>query len=620
MAINVNGKLRIKGVNSGGTPPTTTYFNLTLHDRGINSDIPNKFVIISKRIAPNGRFIEHTTGVTDSNGYITFENLPKNDGNINYEYQFDVYDSSDDTGDTVWSDTFNPYTIQNLSFERPLPYLLNADLTILDENENPISGVTVGLFDQIQRWGQNPAHGTFTTDENGMISVDGIEIPLTSPGLVWRLSKYGYEFPSYDQDQVLRFNLNEMEGYEYVIGVITYNFTSTYHLSEIQPLTLRTTAQPEESLSVDLGTETGYIKVNYWDGTTEVLGNGVAYNTDPRVQMGSPIIQINKTVDVNDTYSDRTIEIYSCDVDGNITGNILYIGLASTNFDSIDVLPCRSLYELHINNTQISTLNLTGLTSLFRLGCNGTPISSLDITGLDNLWGLYCNDTNLDSSDNDTLLDLLAVRYNNLSPGQMVFAPILADKVFNSNTGRTSASDTSYNTLLTYGWTINGETTTTTTTTTTEAPTTTTTTTEAPTTTTTTTVPQFITFTKANYGTDVDVVSQYLTLKRGNNQGLFNTNEGGSYSQTVWGGVRHLWMSEPMVYTPHVEGTVNIGKTYPTDLNDPSIFFIYNGIDVSAISLGSFVNGNNGFEMTIDEKLYWHFILEKIDPEYGTED
>jgi len=25
-------------------------------------------------------------------------------------------------------------------------------------------------------------------------------------------------------------------------------------------------------------------------------------------------------------------------------------------------------------------------------------------------------------------------------------------------------------------------------------------------------------------------------------------------------------------------------------------------------------------EMTIDEKLYWHFILEKIDPEYGTED
>jgi len=110
-----------------------------------------------------------------------------------------------------------------------------------------------------------------------------------------------------------------------------------------------------------------------------------------------------------------------------------------------------------------------------------------------------------------------------------------------------------------------------------------------------------ITFTKENYGTNVDVVSQYLTLKRGNNQGLFNTNEGGSYSQTVLGGVRHLWMSEPMIYSPHVEGTVNIGKTYPTDLNNLVIFFIYNGIDVSGIGLGSFVNGNNGFEMTVDE-------------------
>lgn len=485
-------KLRVKGVNSGVDPIPTTYFNLTLHNRGVNGDIPNKFVRISKRDAasdshwgggdfvfgggkgsirdeyegpgprpnpqPQPQFIEHTTGVTDSNGYITFENLPKNDGKINYEYQFEVYDSSDNTGDVVWSEGFNPLTQNIGTFERPLPYLLNADLTILDENENPLFGVTVKLIESggIYEIGQKiRKFGNFTTDENGMISVDGIEIPTDSPRLRWTLFKPGYEFIS---NENLEVNTNVMTGNIGENGIVTYDFYSTYHLSEIQPLTLRTTAQPEESLHAGIGTETGYIKVNYWDGTTEVLGNGAAYNTDPRFQMESPIIQINKTVDVNDTYSDRTIEIYSCDVDGNITGNILYIGLASTNFDLIDVLPCRSLYELHINNTQISTLNLTGLTSLFRLGCNGTPISSLDITGLDNLWGLYCDDTNLDSSDNDSLLDLLAVRYNNLSPGQMVFAPILADKVFNSNTGRTSASDTSYDTLLTNGWTINGET------------------------------------------------------------------------------------------------------------------------------------------------------------------
>jgi surface protein len=111
-----------------------------------------------------------------------------------------------------------------------------------------------------------------------------------------------------------------------------------------------------------------------------------------------------------------------------------------------------------------------------------------------------------------------------------------------------------------------------------------------------------ITFTKPNYGTQVDVVSQYLTLKRGNNQGLFNTNEGTTYTNTIGGGLNHLWMMEPMIYYPHIEGTVNLGQNpNEIDLTGVHIVFSYNGYDSNFLSLGSFIGGNNGFTETVDE-------------------
>ncbi len=52
------------------------------------------------------------------------------------------------------------------------------------------------------------------------------------------------------------------------------------------------------------------------------------------------------------------------------------------------------------------------------------------------------------------------------------------------------------------------------------------------------------TFTKKDYGDEVDTFSQYLSLTRGNNGGIFNTNELKSYG--YFGGASHLWMSEPI--------------------------------------------------------------------------
>jgi hypothetical protein len=53
------------------------------------------------------------------------------------------------------------------------------------------------------------------------------------------------------------------------------------------------------------------------------------------------------------------------------------------------------------------------------------------------------------------------------------------------------------------------------------------------------------TFTKTDYGSEVDSFSQYLSLKRGNNKGIYNPIELPKGYGSL-GGVSHLWMSEPM--------------------------------------------------------------------------
>jgi hypothetical protein len=92
-------------------------------------------------------------------------------------------------------------------------------------------------------------------------------------------------------------------------------------------------------------------------------------------------------------------------------------------------------------------------------------------------------------------------------------------------------------------------------------------------------------FKKANYGTGVDVVSQYLTLKRGNNQGLFNSNEGSAYTNTFMGGVNHLWAIED----PNL-GTVTTPSFYVDDIWNT---FNFEGINISELQsyYSSYISG-----------------------------
>lgn len=73
---------------------------------------------------------------------------------------------------------------------------------------------------------------------------------------------------------------------------------------------------------------------------------------------------------------------------------------------------------------------------------------------------------------------------------------------------------------------------------------------------------ELITFSKENYATDVDVVSQYLTLKRGDIQGLFNSNVASDYRSESSLPATHLWLSEP-----HYMNIDVITDTYQYDSN-----------------------------------------------------
>ena len=236
--------------------------------------------------------------------------------------------------------------------------------------------------------------------------------------------------------------------------------------------------------NLTIGTTSGYAKVTYPDGTFGVIGNGIEYNYYTAAELeSSPTYNFEYLIP--NSGGTLTVNVVSCDIDGITTGDIRYINVNRGIVDSIDVSALDKLQVLNFSPD-------TGMTQV--------NISSLNISGLNDLIGLNCVNSLLDYNDVNAIL--LQLESNGRTDGHF------------SGPERSSASLPSYSHLIDSGWHI-----------------------DCPIATATP-----ITFTKANYGTNVDVVSQYVTLKRGDNQGLFNTNEGSTYGGVVFGGVKHLWI------------------------------------------------------------------------------
>lgn len=147
-------------------------------------------------------------------------------------------------------------------------------------------------------------------------------------------------------------------------------------------LTMPTTLQPNDSIDGSVGSSTGYIKIQYWDGTSQILGNGTSFTSN-----NNSVFSFSKTVSSDDSYLNKTIIAYSCDSHGYPSGNILSVDLNNAKYGAIDFSSLEKLQYLRlVDNSNITSLNLTACSDLYYF--NVTSLSSLisvDLSGLTNL-------------------------------------------------------------------------------------------------------------------------------------------------------------------------------------------------------------------------------------------
>jgi hypothetical protein len=133
--------------------------------------------------------------------------------------------------------------------------------------------------------------------------------------------------------------------------------------SAANPFATLVSTKSTGNISGDAQSDTGYIKVEWWDSTEDVYGTGVA----------GDIIVWSKAAG---GAGEKTLRIYPSDASGNLSG-------------ALTVLDC--------NNNSLTSLDVSGLTSLTVLYCNNNSLTSLDVSGLTSLTVLYCNNNSLTS-------------------------------------------------------------------------------------------------------------------------------------------------------------------------------------------------------------------------------
>jgi hypothetical protein len=156
------------------------------------------------------------------------------------------------------------------------------------------------------------------------------------------------------------------------------NFTTTLNGGTFGFVTL--------NRNISFSTSTGYVKAEWWDGTSSIYGSGGSYS----------LLNIEKSVvsPYNNT-SPKSVKVYSSNLSGTRTGGIERITISSVNYDtnkitSIDLAGCTTLgvyafSEDVIENTGITSLTfpsapLTTQTGPIRISGN-ISLTTLDISG-----------------------------------------------------------------------------------------------------------------------------------------------------------------------------------------------------------------------------------------------
>jgi hypothetical protein len=187
-----------------------------------------------------------------------------------------------------------------------------------------------------------------------------------------------------------------------------------------------------EDININVQTTTGYWKYNH-DGSDSSVFNG----NDG-----------NQTISVSNVNGEFTL--IPCLSDGTTSGDVTTLNLQSNQLTSFDGTGLSSLTSLNLNNNQLTSFDGTGLSGLNELYLSDNQLTSLDINPLNylNSFSINGNTSSLNtSSNNDTFLVFLAENENAESWGYGDFT---------TTGGRTSASNTDYDYLISNGWSLSG--------------------------------------------------------------------------------------------------------------------------------------------------------------------
>ena len=239
-----------------------------------------------------------------------------------------------------------------------------------------------------------------------------------------------------------------------------------------QPVTFITSTPSGESLMIDVTTSTGYWKYIFNGTESGVFPNG---NT---VRPGSETNNGDYTV-------------ISCDIDGNVSGEIEYLGLDNTYLTSFDGTGLTGLTSLNLASNQLTSFDGTGLssltslnlaynqltslsgfilpTSLTTLNLDHNQLTSFDGTGLTSLINLFLNVNPLTLFNGTDLTSLttfilfeekgssstITPELNNSILDQLNANGVESGNFFTSN-GRTSAGTADYDSLVGKSWQLRG--------------------------------------------------------------------------------------------------------------------------------------------------------------------
>lgn len=173
--------------------------------------------------------------------------------------------------------------------------------------------------------------------------------------------------------------------------------------------------------------DTGYYKVKYWDGTTQIKSNTF----------------FSKTSSTPNNGSSKQVRMWPCDINGNVTGSIYSLFLDNAAYIGFDLDNMQNLKYLTIrNNNYINTTNLdfSKLTSIESITLENLPmvtgvldftsVSSFDVPSVDlqstqgkyiSLKGIPVTTINVNNLDglrsltSDNMVNLTTVNNNNCS-------------------------------------------------------------------------------------------------------------------------------------------------------------------------------------------------------------